>query len=252
MPLIPAAGAGQRAFKRRQQQDGEVGLHVVADRVVHGEDAGGAEAAACTLVGLRGVGESVAEHDGSACSAGATMWSSDWARSANISAISVSGPILPTALSTRESSRMERMRSPSGVEPGLRRVTTRWPCSSSHAASRFNCVVLPDPSSPSNVIKKPRAISPSLSQRSRDASYRPSSEWMWPPVARPNFRKEANSGLEAGAMITFMFLFFIVVCGIAAYFIAVQAKKQPNGHETRPETYSGGQSSVGRASGQWG
>lgn len=72
---------------------------------------------------------------------------------------------------------------------------------------------------------------------------------MWPPVARPNFRKEANSGLEAGAMITFVFLFFIVVCGIAAYFIAVQAKKQPNGHDTRPETSQVDSPSVGRATG---
>ena len=62
--MVAAAGAGERGFERRQQQQGEVGLQVVADGGVHGEDALAAELAAGALVGLGGVGEAVAEDDG--------------------------------------------------------------------------------------------------------------------------------------------------------------------------------------------
>ena len=51
----------------------------------------------------------------------------DWARSANMRAISAAGAMGPTEASDFESSRTLRMRSPRAVPPGLRRVTTVWP-----------------------------------------------------------------------------------------------------------------------------
>jgi hypothetical protein len=62
--LIAAAGSVQRGGQGRQQEKGEVGLDAVADGLVKGEDALGAEAAAGALVGLGGVGVAVAEDDG--------------------------------------------------------------------------------------------------------------------------------------------------------------------------------------------
>jgi len=90
------------------------------------------------------------------------IWASDWARSANISAISVSGAMPPTASSLRESSRRLRMRSPSTVPPGWRSVTTEACSASSDLARSRNCVDFPEPSSPSNVMNKPLSIQPSL------------------------------------------------------------------------------------------
>ena len=51
-------------FEGRQEEDGEVGLEVVAGGCVHLEDALAAELAAAALVGLGGVGVAVAEDDG--------------------------------------------------------------------------------------------------------------------------------------------------------------------------------------------
>jgi hypothetical protein len=62
--VVAAAGSAEGAGQGWEQEDGEVGLYVVADGAVHGEDAVGAEAAAGTLVGLGGVGVAVAEDDG--------------------------------------------------------------------------------------------------------------------------------------------------------------------------------------------
>ncbi len=49
----------------------------------------------------------------------------DWARSANISASSALGVMTPVAASVRESSRMPRMRSPSGGASGVAREYDR-------------------------------------------------------------------------------------------------------------------------------
>jgi hypothetical protein len=76
-----------------------------------------------------------------------------WARSANMSAISVAGAMGPTAASERESRMMLRIRSPRAVPPGWRRVTTLWPSASSVVARRLSWVVLPEPSRPSKVMK---------------------------------------------------------------------------------------------------
>ena len=58
----------------------------------------------------------------------------------------------------RESSRRLRMRSPRCVPPGWRVVTTASSRRTSHSCSLRNCVDLPEPSSPSNVRKKPRGM----------------------------------------------------------------------------------------------
>lgn len=50
-------------------------------------------------------------------------------------------------------------------------------------------------------------------------------------------------------MLTFIFLFFLVVCGIAAYFISISAKKARDGRQTRPQSTMHDNPSVGRASG---
>ena len=62
--MVAAAGAGEGGFERGKEQQGEVGLEVVADGCVHGEDARAAETAAGALVGFGGVGVAVAEDDG--------------------------------------------------------------------------------------------------------------------------------------------------------------------------------------------
>ena len=50
-------------------------------------------------------------------------------------------------------------------------------------------------------------------------------------------------------MLTFIFLFALLVCGIAAYFISVSAKKSRDGGVTRPQSTMHEHASVGRASG---
>ena len=62
-------GRGEGGLERGQEEEGEVGLEIVADGRVQGEDALAAELAATALVGLGGVGVAVAEDDG-ACGEG--------------------------------------------------------------------------------------------------------------------------------------------------------------------------------------
>jgi hypothetical protein len=50
-------------------------------------------------------------------------------------------------------------------------------------------------------------------------------------------------------MLTFIFLFFLIVCGIAAYFISVSAKKRRDGGQTRPKATMHDEPKVGRATG---
>ena len=73
------------------------------------------------------------------------------ARDANINAISAHGssPAVPESSSTR------RIFSPVAVPPGSRVSTTLCPALRSAAASARTCVLLPVPSSPSNVMKLP-------------------------------------------------------------------------------------------------
>jgi hypothetical protein len=52
-----------------------------------------------------------------------------------------------------------------------------------------------------------------------------------------------------GFMLTFIFLFFLIVCGIAAYFISVSAKKSRDGGDTRPQSTMHEEAKVGRATG---
>ena len=52
LAAVAAAGAGERGFEGSDQEQGEVGLEVVAHRAVQGQDAVGAEFAAGALVGL--------------------------------------------------------------------------------------------------------------------------------------------------------------------------------------------------------
>ena len=65
MAVVAAAGAAEGGGERGEKEEGEVGLDVVADGAVEGEDAVGAEAAAGALVGFGAVGVAVAEDDGS-------------------------------------------------------------------------------------------------------------------------------------------------------------------------------------------
>ena len=62
--VVAAAGAFEGGGERREEEEGEIGLDVVADGAMHGEDAVGAEVAAGALVGLGAVGVAVAEDDG--------------------------------------------------------------------------------------------------------------------------------------------------------------------------------------------
>lgn len=50
-------------------------------------------------------------------------------------------------------------------------------------------------------------------------------------------------------MLTFIFLFVLVICGIAAYFISISAKKARDGGDTRPQSTVNEHPTVGRASG---
>ena len=59
--LVASAGAGEGDVEGWEEEDGEVGLEVAAEGGVEGEDASGGKLAACSLVGLRRVGEAVAE-----------------------------------------------------------------------------------------------------------------------------------------------------------------------------------------------
>src|SRR6266550_4557114 len=101
-----------------------------------------------------------------AARAGRMISAIDWARSANMRAISAAGAIGPRAASDFESSRTLRIRSPRAVPPGLRRVTTVWPSASRVAARRRSWVVFPEPSRPSKVMKYPRGITFSLPRAS--------------------------------------------------------------------------------------
>ena len=74
------------------------------------------------------------------------------ALAANISASSANGDncFVP------ESSTTERIFSPVGVPPGSRVVITSWPSARRACASFSICVLLPQPSRPSNVMNLPR------------------------------------------------------------------------------------------------
>ena len=61
--LVTTAGATEGVFERGQQEDSQIGLEVAAGGGMHGEDALAAELTASALVGLGGVGVSVAEDD---------------------------------------------------------------------------------------------------------------------------------------------------------------------------------------------
>src|SRR5580693_4473069 len=74
------------------------------------------------------------------------------AREANIKAISANGD----SPSVAESSKMRRIFSPVGVPPGSRVSITLCPAARRAAASLRICVLLPVPSSPSNVMNFPR------------------------------------------------------------------------------------------------
>ncbi len=63
LSCVAAAGALPRNLRVREEKDCEVRLKIVADGALKSEDAGGAEAAAATLVGLAGIGISIAEED---------------------------------------------------------------------------------------------------------------------------------------------------------------------------------------------
>src|ERR1700730_14463410 len=105
-----------------------------------------------------------------AARAGRMISEIDWPRSANMRAISAAGAMGPRAASDLESSRMLRMRSPRAVPPGLRMVMTWWPSAARVVARRRSCVVFPEPSRPSKVMKYPRGIATSLPRRDRKAS----------------------------------------------------------------------------------
>ena len=61
----------REAERLGQEEDGEVGLEVIADGGVEGKDAFAAELAARALVGLGGVGVAVTEDDGAGGEGGA-------------------------------------------------------------------------------------------------------------------------------------------------------------------------------------
>ncbi len=62
--LVAYAGSTQGGGEWGKKVDGEVGLNVVTDGAVEGEDAVGTEASASALVGLGGVGVAVTKDDG--------------------------------------------------------------------------------------------------------------------------------------------------------------------------------------------
>jgi hypothetical protein len=122
--LVAAAGAGEGGFERWEEKDGEVGLEVVADGGVHGEDAFAAELAAAALVGLGGVGVAVAEDDG----AGGEGGEDDLGD--GLGAVGEHEGHLGGGGDGAEGGfgagveEDARMRSPRAVPPGWRRVTT--------------------------------------------------------------------------------------------------------------------------------
>src|SRR6202011_4846256 len=63
VPGVAAAGAVEGGVDGGEEQQGEVGLECSADGVVEGENLLAAELAASALVGLGGVGETIAEDD---------------------------------------------------------------------------------------------------------------------------------------------------------------------------------------------
>ena len=67
---VAAAGAAEGGGEGREEEQGEVGLEVSAEGAVEVEDRSGAELAAAALVGLRGVGEAIAEDDVAAVEGG--------------------------------------------------------------------------------------------------------------------------------------------------------------------------------------
>lgn len=50
-------------------------------------------------------------------------------------------------------------------------------------------------------------------------------------------------------MITFIILFFLLVAGVAAYFVVISARKRKDATETRPPANLTARAKVGRASG---
>ncbi len=69
--LVAAAGSCEGDVEGGEEENGEVGLEVVAEGGVQGKDAGGGELASGSLIGLRRVGEAVAEDDGAGGKGGA-------------------------------------------------------------------------------------------------------------------------------------------------------------------------------------
>ena len=66
--------------------------------------------------------------------------------------------------------------SPSGVPPGSRVATTVWPRASMRAASQTMCVLLPAPSMPSSVMKRPlAAVMEEGMRRNAESNKRPRS-----------------------------------------------------------------------------
>ena len=68
---IPAARPQQRTLQRGQQQDRELRLESIADSRMQGAHALAAQPAACALVGLAGVGITIAQHYGTGSQGGA-------------------------------------------------------------------------------------------------------------------------------------------------------------------------------------
>jgi hypothetical protein len=50
-------------------------------------------------------------------------------------------------------------------------------------------------------------------------------------------------------MLTFIFLFFLAIFGVAAYFISIKAKRRTDGSATRPPGNLNDHPTVGRATG---
>jgi len=152
--LVAAPRARKRGLQRGQQQQCEVGLQAVADEAMEFENDLRAQLTAAALVGFRRIRIASQRIISPAVSAGVRTSAITWARSPNISAISAMG----ARPFERESRSRARMRSPVAVPPGWRVMRAPWPRFFSHAARRLICVVLPEPSRPSNVINRPRGM----------------------------------------------------------------------------------------------
>ena len=143
------------------------------------------------LVGFGRVREAVAKHTPCrAASAGPITSAIACARSANIQRKLRRGRDAADAcLRPRVQQQPRRMPSPSAVPPGWRVVTTAKPAASSRPASRRSWVVLPEPSSPSNVIKIPR-----LPSRFHSASLAQQPTCAPPcfPIGRPRAQRHAQ------------------------------------------------------------